>query len=200
MVGHRQYGELRARGARFGGPEVVGPSQIHSSDTSFDSGDTTFDRREGETPRKHAPRECDCDQLSHRHKIDRVVDPQTLWISGWFRVISPPRPLATTRGLTLFQRVRLVDALAADEPNTRAVLDHRPGWIYEETYDGWRMLAYSGSGTEEIVPRRSSSVPPLSPGVAILPPAHARRSVTGSARNTGCRVAEQEHCGVVGSY
>jgi hypothetical protein len=28
---------------------------------------------------------------------------------------------------------------------------HRDGWVYEETYDGWRMVAY----------RRATSAPPI---------------------------------------
>jgi ATP-dependent DNA ligase len=30
---------------------------------------------------------------------------------------------------------------------------HRPGWIYEEKYDGWRMLAYKDGTAVRIVSR-----------------------------------------------
>jgi len=30
---------------------------------------------------------------------------------------------------------------------------HRPGWVYEEKYDGWRMLAFEDGSTVNLVSR-----------------------------------------------
>jgi len=58
---------------------------------------------------------------------------------------------------------------------------HRPGWIYEEKVDGWRMLAYRDGKKVRLVSRtgvdhtkRFRTWPPLSP---ISSPPSARRQI-----------------------
>jgi ATP-dependent DNA ligase len=32
---------------------------------------------------------------------------------------------------------------------------HRPGWVYEQKYDGWRMIAYKNSSAVRLVNRNA---------------------------------------------
>jgi len=32
---------------------------------------------------------------------------------------------------------------------------HRPGWVYEEKYDGWRMIAYKNGSTVRLISRNN---------------------------------------------
>jgi len=32
---------------------------------------------------------------------------------------------------------------------------HRPGWMYEEKYDGWRMIAYKNGSTVRLISRNN---------------------------------------------
>lgn len=52
---------------------------------------------------------------------------------------------------------------------------HREGWVYEEKYDGWRMLAYKREGQVRLVSRQgrihSQRFHALAAAIAALPPA-----------------------------
>ena len=51
---------------------------------------------------------------------------------------------------------------------------HRPGWVYEEKVDGWRVLAYKDAGGERLVSRNARDLtrrfPELAAAVAALEP------------------------------
>jgi len=42
---------------------------------------------------------------------------------------------------------------------------HRPGWVYEEKVDGWRMLAYKVAGTVKLVSRNGRDHTSRFPGI-----------------------------------
>jgi bifunctional non-homologous end joining protein LigD len=42
----------------------------------------------------------------------------------------------------------------ADAARPRPAVPHRPGWIYEEKVDGWRMLALKDRGRVRLVSRQ----------------------------------------------
>jgi bifunctional non-homologous end joining protein LigD len=46
---------------------------------------------------------------------------------------------------------------------------HTPGWVYEERYDGWRMLVVKQAGVVRLVSRNGSieSLSPASSGSAL---------------------------------
>jgi bifunctional non-homologous end joining protein LigD len=52
---------------------------------------------------------------------------------------------------------------------------HREGWVYEEKYDGWRMLAYKQGRQVRLVSRlgrdQTERFPMLAAAIAVLPPA-----------------------------
>jgi bifunctional non-homologous end joining protein LigD len=33
---------------------------------------------------------------------------------------------------------------------------HRPGWVYEEKYDGWRMVGYKDGSTVRLISRNAA--------------------------------------------
>ena len=50
---------------------------------------------------------------------------------------------------------------------------HRDGWVYEEKYDGWRMVAYKDGGSVRLVSRHgvdhTARFPELASAIAVLP-------------------------------
>jgi len=64
---------------------------------------------------------------------------------------------------------------------------HRAGWIYEEKYDGWRMLAYKSGDTVQLVKepagirRGAFQISSLVVRVAAILPRDPGRSRSGSA-------------------
>jgi len=40
---------------------------------------------------------------------------------------------------------------------------HREGWIYEEKYDGWRMVAFKREGEVQLISRPGGIIPADSP-------------------------------------
>jgi ATP-dependent DNA ligase len=62
---------------------------------------------------------------------------------------------------------------------------HRPGWIYEEKYDGWRMMAFKDGPRVRLISRQGVDTPSAS---AISPPPspHLRRDA--HPRRRGVRV------------
>ena len=52
---------------------------------------------------------------------------------------------------------------------------HRPGWVYEEKYDGWRMAAYKDGTTVKLVSRAGKDharrFADLAAAIRALPPA-----------------------------
>jgi bifunctional non-homologous end joining protein LigD len=59
------------------------------------------------------------------------------------------------------------------QPTLVAQPFHRPGWIYEEKYDGWRMLAYKDGRKVRLVSRRgrdhTATFPDITAAIASLP-------------------------------
>jgi bifunctional non-homologous end joining protein LigD len=59
------------------------------------------------------------------------------------------------------------------QPSLVAQPFHRPGWVYEEKYDGWRMLAYKDGRKVRLVSRRgrdhTATFSDLARAIASLP-------------------------------
>jgi len=59
-------------------------------------------------------------------------------------------------------------------PTQVASLFHRTGWVYEEKYDGWRMLAYKEGRQVRLVSRagrdHTRRFPKLVAAIAAMPP------------------------------
>jgi bifunctional non-homologous end joining protein LigD len=65
-------------------------------------------------------------------------------------------------------------AVTLMQPTLVATPFHREGWVYEEKYDGWRMLAYKREGQVQLVSRpgrdHTRRFPALVAAIAALRP------------------------------
>jgi hypothetical protein len=65
---------------------------------------------------------------------------------------------------------------------------HRPGWIYEEKYDGWRMLAFKEGESVKLVSQNDRTALSSSVALSAMSPSTRRTGQRGAQRSTGGHV------------
>jgi hypothetical protein len=78
---------------------------------------------------------------------------------------------------------------------------HRPGWVYEEKYDGWRMVAYKDGARVRLISRNNVDHTERFRELRTLTRTHARwRSATAASRSVRCGGEKRKTVGKYATY